>query len=145
MHSGTTFPCTSVFSQPTFKNVWNEKSVSQKYIWSQTINFWSVGIFFRMCFFSLVWCLQPTQCRYRRLLFRLTRIQSVGFLLTRDRPVAATCTWQNIILIRDKRRCSRRDSQPAIRSSERPQTYTLEHADTEIGSQDVDSIKQQVL
>jgi hypothetical protein len=112
MHPGTTFPCTSVFSKLTFEKVWNEVSIAQKYIWSQTITFGSVGLFFRMCFFSLVWRLQPTHCRCRGLLLHLTGTQSVGNLLAKDRPVADTCTWQHITLTRDRQSCPRRITNP---------------------------------
>jgi hypothetical protein len=80
--------------------------MSQKYIWSQTITFWSVGLFFRMCFFSLVWRVH-THCRCRGFLLHLTRTQSVGLLLTRDRPVSDRCTWQYITLTRDRKPCPR--------------------------------------
>ena len=86
----------------------------------------------------VVWPLLPTHCKCRGLLSHLitlndTQTHSVGLLWTNDQTDAETSTWQHTILTRDRRACPRRDFEPAIPGSERPQTYALDDATTGIG------------
>jgi hypothetical protein len=58
---------------------------------------------------------------------------SVGLLWTKYQPDAETSTWQHTTLTKDKTSMPPAGFEPAIRASERPQTYVLECAATEVG------------
>jgi hypothetical protein len=64
---------------------------------------------------SLFYLLVHSRCRgilwFHLITLRHTQ-QSVGFLWTRDRPVAETSTWQHKHCTRDKHQCPRWDSNP---------------------------------
>ena len=86
----------------------------------------------------LVWPLLPTHCRCRDYCctwsHSVTHTHSLGLIWTRDWPVAgtsATCATHNI----HKRQTSMPPAgfEPAIPTSERPQTHALHGADTGIG------------
>jgi hypothetical protein len=56
---------------------------------------------------------------------------AVGLLWTSDQPEAETSTWQHTTL--KKRQTSPEGFEPAIPTSERPQTYALDRTATEVG------------
>jgi len=53
----------------------------------------------------------------------MTRTHSVGFLWTRDRPVAENSTRQHTTRTIDRHPCPRRDWNPTIPANERPHTH----------------------
>jgi len=53
---------------------------------------------------------------------------SLGFLWKRDRPVAGMSTWQHTTMTNGRRPWPRRNSNPSIPASERPQTDALSRA-----------------
>jgi hypothetical protein len=55
-------------------------------------------------------------------------LHSVGLFWTSDQPVAETSTWQHTTITRNRRPCTRRDSNSHSQQFQRPQTHTLYRA-----------------
>jgi hypothetical protein len=73
----------------------------------------------------------PPHCRGFTITFRHTT-HSVGVLWRSDQPDAETSTWQHTTLTRGRHPCPRAGFEPAIPTSERPQTHALDGAATGI-------------
>ena len=84
-------------------------------------------------FLPFFWPLLPNHCRCIKLLLPSTTHSGkqkrwAGLLWTRDRPVAETSTWQNTKFTTDRHPCCSAGFEPAVPTSEQPQTYVLDCA-----------------
>ena len=71
-----------------------------------------VPTYCRCAAFCCTWSVNDTHTQARTHTYTHTRTHSVGFLWTRDRPVAESFAWQNTTFKKDRQPCPQRDSNP---------------------------------
>jgi len=106
----------------------------EKKNWNED-NYW---FYFLLAFSDLF---LPAHCSCRELLLHLVMLSdrhSIGLLWTRDRPIAATSTWQHTTLNKTQTCIPRPDFEPTSPAYERPQIHALDRAATGVGVIDLE-------